>query len=45
MEKQCFIETGSSSFFGEFLYDQVVPQGHFLRHLKQIIAWECFTRS
>lgn len=45
MEKPRFVETGSSSFFGEYLYDQVVPQGHFLRHLKQIIAWERFTRK
>ena len=40
MEKPNFIETGTSSFFGEYLYDQVVPQGHFLRQLKQIIDWE-----
>jgi transposase len=39
-----FVETGSSSFFGEFLYDQVVPQGHFLRQLNQIMDWERFTR-
>lgn len=44
MEKPNFIETGTSSFFGEYLYDQVVPQGHFLRQLKQIIDWERFTR-
>lgn len=30
MEKPRLVETGSSSFFGEYLYDQVVPQGHFL---------------
>jgi transposase len=45
MEKQRFVETGLSSFFGEYLYDQVVPQGHFLRQLKQIIEWERFTRK
>jgi transposase len=39
-----FVETGSSSFFGEFLYDQVIPQGHFLRQLNQIMDWERFTR-
>src|SRR4030065_959958 len=44
MEKPNFIETGTSSFFGEYLYDQAVPQGHFLRQLKQIIDWERFTR-
>jgi IS5 family transposase len=45
MDKPRFIETGSSSFFGEYLYDQVVPQGHFLRQLKQIIQWERFTQK
>jgi len=45
MEQPHFVETGSSSFFGEYLYDQVVPQGHFLRQLKQIIKWERFTQK
>ena len=45
MEKQRFVETGSSSFFGEYLYDQVVPAEHFLRQLKQIIKWERFTQK
>jgi IS5 family transposase len=45
MEKERFVETGSSSFFGEYLYDQVVPARHFLRQLKQIIKWERFTRK
>ena len=29
MEKQRFIEAGNQSFFGEYLYDQVVPADHF----------------
>lgn len=45
MEKQRFIETGDNSFFGEYLYDQVVPAEHFLRQLKQIIPWERFTQK
>jgi IS5 family transposase len=45
MEKPRFVETGSSSFFGEYLYDQVVPADHFLRQLKQIIDWERFTKK
>ncbi len=44
MEKERFVETGSSSFFGDYLYDQIVPEDHFLRKLKQHIAWERFTR-
>jgi IS5 family transposase len=45
MEKQRFVETGSSSFFGDYLYNQVIPQGHFLRQLNQVIPWERFTRK
>jgi len=45
MERQRFVETGSGSFFGEYLYDQVVPVNHFLRKLNQIIEWERFTRK
>ena len=45
MGKQRFIETGNSSFFGEYLYDQVVPADHFLRQLKRIIPWERFTQK
>src|SRR4030066_2369088 len=44
MENPRFVETGSSSFFGEYLYDLVVPQNHFLRQLNQIIDWERFSR-
>jgi len=44
METPRFVETGSSSFFGEYLYDLVVPQNHFLRKLNQSIEWERFTR-
>jgi len=44
MEKERFVETGRSSFFGDYLYDLIVPEDHFLRILKQIIPWERFTR-
>jgi transposase len=45
MEQQRFVETGRASFFGEYLYDQVVPQDHFLRKLKQSIKWDRFTKK
>lgn len=45
MEKPRFVETGRGSFFGDYLYDQVVPAHHFLRELRQNIAWERFTRK
>ena len=44
MEKVRFVETSNESFFGNYLYDQVVPAQHFLRKLNQIIDWERFTR-
>ena len=45
MEQQRYVETGNNSFYGEYLYDQVVPQDHFLRKLRQIIDWNRFTRK
>lgn len=32
-----------NSFFGDFLYDQVIPKNHFLRKAKEIIDWSKFT--
>lgn len=43
MEKQRFVKTGNDSFYGNYLYDQVVPQDHFLRKLSQTIEWSRFT--
>lgn len=37
MEQERFVETGSESFFGEYLYDQVVPREHFLRKLREVV--------
>jgi IS5 family transposase len=45
MDKPRFVETGSGSFYGDYLYDQVVSAHHFLRELRQIIEWERFTRK
>ena len=44
MGKERFVETGKNSFFGDYIYDQIIPQDHFLRKLKQIIPWERFTK-
>ena len=43
MEQQRYAETGRDFFFGDYLCDQVVPQDHFLRKLKQEIDWGRFT--
>ena len=44
MEKRHYVDTGSSSFYGEYLYEQIVTKDHFLRKLKEIIDWEYFTK-
>jgi len=44
MEQPRFVETGGGTFFGEYLYDQVIPQDHFLRILRKVVDWEYFTR-
>ena len=45
MEKAHFVKTGTDSFFGEYLYEITVPEGHFLRKLKQEIDWDRFTHK
>jgi IS5 family transposase len=45
MEQKRFVETGNNSFYGEYLYDLVIPADHFLRKLRQIIEWKRFTRK
>jgi len=45
MAKERYVETGKNSFFGDYIYDQIVPQDHFLRKLKEIIQWERFTEK
>ncbi len=44
MEQERFVDTGSGSFFGEYLYDQIVPQEHFLRKLREVVDWGYFTK-
>lgn len=38
-----FKKQTTSSFFGDFLYDNIVPTNHFLRKAKETIDWERFT--
>jgi len=45
MEQRRYVKTGGGSFFGDYLYNQVVPEEHFLRKLKQIIDWQYFTEK
>jgi len=43
MARERFKKQGTDSFFGEWVYDRVVPQGHFLRKLDALVPWERFT--
>jgi transposase len=45
METQRYVKTGQESFFGDYLYDRVVPENHFLRKLRELIDWDRFTRK
>jgi len=42
MPKNRFIDTREQSFFGNYIYDQIVPKDHFLRLLKYLISWDRF---
>jgi len=43
MGRRRFKPNRSDSFFGEFVYAQVLPKGHFLVRLREIVPWERFT--
>ena len=43
MAKQRFIDTRDQSFFGNYIYDLIIPKEHFLRLLNQIVDWDRFT--
>ena len=45
MPQERFRDTGKGSFFGELVYDRVVPQEHFLRKLNEVIDWRPFTQK
>lgn len=36
-------ETGQGSFYGDYLYERIVPQGHFLRKLREVVPWQRYT--
>lgn len=43
MNKVRFKKHTTGSFFGSFLYEQIIPKNHFLVKAKEIIDWERFT--
>lgn len=40
-----FARREGSSFFGDLIYDRVVPADHFLRKLEELVPWDQFTRK
>jgi hypothetical protein len=38
-------DTGENSFHADYLYDQIVPKGHFLRQLDAVIPWQEYGRQ
>ena len=42
MAKGRYKETSMNSFFGNFLYEQKVSKGHFLRKLNEVMDWDRF---
>src|SRR6266498_1538304 len=40
-----FKKQTTDSFFGSFLYEQVIPKNHFLVKAKEIIDWEIFSQK
>lgn len=38
-------QDGNNSFFGQYIYDQIIPRDHFYRKLNEIIDWQRFTKK
>ncbi len=45
MDQERYAETRKQSFYGDYLYDMVVPQDHFFRKLRDLIEWSRFTKK
>jgi IS5 family transposase len=43
MTKKRYKNTREQTFFGNYIFDQVVPKDHFLRYLNELIQWDRFT--
>lgn len=44
MARERFKRQGKGTFFGEMIYERIVPKDHFLRKLDELIPWERFTQ-
>jgi len=45
VSQERFKPDNSDSFFGQFLYEQVIPKDHFLMQLKRIVPWQRFSQE
>ena len=45
MASEHFIETGKGTFYGEYIYDRVVPKDHFFRNLNEMLDWRKYTQK
>lgn len=45
MAQEYFIEVGTGTFYGEYVYDQVVPKDHFFRKLNEMLDWRKYTQK
>ena len=43
ISRERFQSTGKTSFYGDYLYDQIVPPNHFLRKLREVVPCQPFT--
>ena len=43
MSRERFQSTGKTSFYGDYLYEQIIPPNHFLRQLREVVPWQRFT--
>ena len=45
MAQERFIERGKRTFYGEYVYDQVIPKDHFFRKLNEMLDWRKYTQK
>jgi len=45
MAEERFKGTGKGTFYGEYVYDQVVPKDHFFRKLNEVLDWRKYTQK
>jgi len=45
MAQARFAQTRKSTFYGEYIYDQVVPQDHFFRKMNELLDWPKYSQK